>query len=42
MQLAELRKIYDAEGPYATVYLETQEASEDAAKQIELRWNSLK
>lgn len=42
MQLAELRKIYDAEGPYATVYLETQEASEDATKQIELRWNNLK
>lgn len=42
MQLAELRKIYDAEGPYATVHLETQEATEDAAEQIELRWNSLK
>lgn len=42
MQLAELRKIYDADGPYATIYLGAQEASADADKQVELRWSSLR
>ncbi|MCT1607361.1 hypothetical protein M3B43_08480 [Nesterenkonia massiliensis] len=42
MQLADLRHIYDAEGPFATVYLQAGEASADAEQQVRLRWDQLR
>ncbi|MDV6012910.1 Vms1/Ankzf1 family peptidyl-tRNA hydrolase [Haloechinothrix sp. LS1_15] len=38
MKLAFLQEIYDYEGPFATVYLDTSAESEDAGKALELRW----
>lgn len=42
MQLNQLRHIYEAEGPCATVYLEARSPSEDAEHQVRLRWDDLK
>lgn len=42
MQLAELRNIYDQQGPFATVYLEARAPAEDAQHQVKLRWDDLK
>ncbi|GAA2786943.1 hypothetical protein [Saccharopolyspora taberi] len=41
MELAELRHVYEHEGPFATVYLEARTPGEDAGKQVELRWRGL-
>lgn len=42
MQLADLRHVYDADGPFATVYLEGRSPGEDAERQIRLRWDDLR
>lgn len=42
MRLNELRHIYEAEGPFATVYLEARSPSEDAKHQLRLRWDDLR
>ncbi|GAA1809884.1 baeRF2 domain-containing protein [Nesterenkonia flava] len=42
MQLSALRHIYEAEAPFATVYLEAQPASADAEQKVRLRWEELK
>lgn len=42
MQLSEVRNIYDARGPFATVYLESRSPAEDAPQQVRLRWDDLK
>lgn len=42
MKLQALRKVYDAEGPFATVYLEARSPGEDARKQVRLRWDALR
>lgn len=42
MQLHEVRSVYDAHGPFATVYLEGRSPAEDAPQQIRLRWDDLK
>lgn len=42
IRLSTFRPIYEAEGPFATVYLEAREASEDAGDQVRLRWDALR
>src|SRR5690625_7983151 len=42
MQLETLRKMYDHEGPFATVYLESRFPAEDAEHQAQLRWDELR
>ncbi|MBB5158458.1 baeRF2 domain-containing protein [Saccharopolyspora phatthalungensis] len=42
MELTDLRKVYQHEGPFATVYLEGRSPGDDAAGQIRLRWKSLR
>lgn len=42
MDLGFLADAYRTEGPYATVYLQPRRVGEDAAVQIELRWQSLR
>lgn len=42
MQLAEVRNVYDQEGPFATVYLEGRPPAADSEHQIKLRWEDLK
>ena len=42
MQTATLRNIYDHEGPFATVYLESRSPAEDAEHQLALRWDELR
>ncbi|MGW8380253.1 hypothetical protein [Streptomyces sp. ODS28] len=42
MELNELKPVYAHEGPFATVYLEGRSPGEDAAKQIRLRWGTLR
>lgn len=42
MQLAEVRNVYDHDGPFATFYLEGRPPAADAAHQIKLRWDDLK
>ncbi len=42
IRLSAFRPVYEAEGPFATVYLEAREASEDAGDQVRLRWDALK
>lgn len=42
MQLSEVRNIYDARGPFATIYLESRSPAEDAPQQVRLRWDDLK
>ncbi|WP_258934761.1 hypothetical protein [Nesterenkonia pannonica] len=42
MQLSEIRGIYEAEGPFATVYLQAQPASAEAEHEVRLRWDSLR
>lgn len=42
MRLSTIRPVYDAEGPFATVYLEGRSPSEDAEKQVRLRWDDLR
>ena len=41
MDLAFLADAYGSGGPYATVYLQHHHVAEDAARQVELRWQSL-
>ncbi|QYJ03490.1 hypothetical protein KUV85_14305 [Nocardioides panacisoli] len=42
MQLGDLRNVYDADGPFATVYLEGRSPAEDAEQQVRLRWDDLR
>ncbi|WP_309132518.1 Vms1/Ankzf1 family peptidyl-tRNA hydrolase [Brevibacterium sp.] len=42
MKLDELRPVFDAQGPFATVYLEGRTASADASQQLHLRWQELR
>ncbi|WP_300344250.1 hypothetical protein [Nesterenkonia sp.] len=42
MQLAALRPIYQAQGPVATVYLQSQTAGANAEQQVRLRWDALR
>lgn len=42
MQLATLRPIYEAEAPFATVYLQAQPASASAEQEVRLRWDALR
>lgn len=42
MQLSQLRSVYDASGPFATVYLEGRSPGEDAPTQTRLRWQDLR
>lgn len=40
MKLAFLQDVYERPGPFATVYLDTSANSEDASKEVQLRWRS--
>lgn len=42
MDLQSIRHLYDATGPFVTVYLEGRSPAEDAAQQVRLRWDSLR
>lgn len=42
MQLSRLRSVYDASGPFATVYLEARSPGQDAPTQTRLRWQELR
>lgn len=42
IELSRFRPVYEAQGPFATVYLEARDPSEDAADQVRLRWDALK
>lgn len=42
MELASLRPVYEAEGPFATVYLEGRSPAEDAREELRLRWRALR
>ncbi|MDN6637463.1 MAG: hypothetical protein L0L05_03835, partial [Yaniella sp.] len=42
MQLAEVRNLYDQDGPFATVYLEGRAPAADAEHQVRLRWDDLR
>ncbi len=42
MELGELKSVYTHEGPFVTVYLEGRSPSEDAEKQVRLRWQNLR
>lgn len=41
MDLSRTREIFERPGPFATVYLEAQQAGENSAKQVSLRWREL-
>lgn len=42
MDLGFLSHLYAVDGPFATVYVDTTGAAEDAARQLELRWRRLR
>ncbi|WP_028463795.1 hypothetical protein [Nesterenkonia alba] len=42
MQLAALRSIYEAEPPFATVYLQASDPSAEAEHELSLRWQALR
>lgn len=42
MKLAAIRSIYEAEPPFATVYLQAQAASPNAEQEVRLRWDTLR
>lgn len=42
MRLQTLREVYDAAGPFATVYMEARSPAEDARHQVRLRWDALR
>src|SRR5690606_24373247 len=42
VDLSFLKPLYDHDGPFATVLLETDRAAEDAAQAISLRWRGLR
>lgn len=42
IELSRFRPVYEAQGAFATVYLEARDPSEDAADQVRLRWDALK
>lgn len=42
IELSRFRPVYEAQGPFATVYLESRAPSEDAGDQVRLRWDALK
>ncbi|GAA1146299.1 hypothetical protein [Nesterenkonia lutea] len=42
MQLTTLRGVYEAQGPFATVYLEARSPAADAEDQLRLRWQDLR
>ena len=42
MQLTTLRGVYEAQGPFATVYLEARSPASDAEDQLRLRWQDLR
>lgn len=42
MQLTSLRGVYEAQGPFATVYLEARSPAADAEDQLRLRWQDLR
>lgn len=42
MQLNTLRNIYEAQAPFATVYLQAQSASANAEQEVRLRWDALR
>lgn len=42
MKLDELRPTFEAQGPFATVYLESRSPSADAGRQLRLRWEELR
>lgn len=42
MDLSRIRTVFEATGPFATVYLEARSPADDAAQQVRLRWNELR
>lgn len=42
MELDALRTLYEQEGPFATVYLESRSPAADAEHQVRLRWDALR
>lgn len=42
MQLNELRRVYNGQGPFITVYLEGRSPAEDSPHQVRLRWEELR
>lgn len=42
MELASLCTLYEQEGPFATVCLESRSPTEDAEQQVRLRWDALR
>ncbi|HLR44610.1 MAG TPA: hypothetical protein VK065_05410 [Brevibacterium sp.] len=42
MQLNEIRRVYDGQEPFVTVYLEGRSPAEDAQQQVRLRWEELR
>ncbi|SMY13027.1 hypothetical protein [Brevibacterium jeotgali] len=42
MQLNEIRRVYDGQAPFVTVYLEGRSPGEDAQQQVRLRWEELR
>ncbi|GAB3259925.1 baeRF2 domain-containing protein [Arthrobacter pigmenti] len=42
MELQTIRHIFDADGPFATVYLEGRSPADDAGHQVRLRWDDLR
>jgi len=41
MDVAALTKLYGLEGPFTTIYLDTESEREDAAEQLEIRWKNV-
>lgn len=42
MDLQRIRSVYDVEGPYVTVHLDTSRSTGDARHEIELRWRAIR
>ena len=42
MELEALRTLYEHEGPFATIYLESRSPAADAEQQVRLRWDDLR
>ena len=41
MDVAALTKLYGLEGPFTTIYLDTESDTEDAAEKLEIRWKNV-
>ena len=42
MNVDEIGRLYQSEGPFVTVYLTTEGATEGAAQKVDLRWKNLR